>query len=151
MKLMYKDEELELNFKTKNYEFLKKDLNTENLRYALLKAAQNLNFEVLAKAIKRFAENNKIKNFEDVYDIIDDAPDKQSLFYEFIEELGAKGFFGEANKKTIEELKVEEIGINLTDADILDLTKKAIPGAMEKAIVNQSSTKTGANTSLIYV
>jgi hypothetical protein len=98
------NEELTLNFTTKNYMQLKKLLKADDLRRALLEAASRADYEALAYGIKQFADSTAVKTIDDAYAAIDTCEDKTNLFYEFISELGEHGFFG---KTMVEQLKAE--------------------------------------------
>lgn len=140
MNLLFGSEELKLEYTTKNYMQLKKTLKAENLRKTLLEAAANGDFETLAHGIKQFAEVGKIKDTDDAYAVIDSAADKQTLFYEFISELGENGFF---DKATPEQLREEAAQPNI---DIDGVVNKAAAEAALEAM--KKSMTTGVNTSL---
>lgn len=135
--------DIEFNFTTRNYMKLQEILKVDNLREALLKAAAVCNYEVLAKGIKQFAAT-EVKGIDGAYDIIDEAEDKQLLFYEFISELGEHGFF---DKGTTEELKKEALQPQI---DVASIVNKIAPDMVKETLKERENTKTGANTFEIY-
>lgn len=132
--------DMEFSFTTQNYMKLQRALNAKNLRLALLEAAHNGDYEVLALGIKQFAQGDKFKKIDEAYAVIDGVDDKQTLFYEFISELGENGFFNKATPSELREMASEP------NIDMNKVIEKVFPDAAKEML--QSRMMTGVNTSM---
>ena len=156
MNLKTKDNEFELQFTTADFTRLKNMLKVENLRKTLIQGAKTEDYEMLARALCVFSENN-LKRNEDAYVCIDDycvenEKTRYEMFLELISEMSEAGFFKE--RLTLEEVKELAEAPAIDTDEITEQALRMFQGdalqELVKEMLQENTTTTGANESTTY-